>query len=471
MRCTPSLREAVDSSWQAKFAMWMMVLLLAIARGLAMAGKFVELWLNIFHVNGGLFKMGMKLVTGTGLATPVEESDEYWSFVGLLDPRTDLLLHQSCDEFRNHSSFFASESPASKLIADVCMMASKLAYENSQVIAKVVTEDWKMHAVDVFECINKYQPSKPTRLMIAMDRAENAQAIIVAFQGLVPFNAYDWSSCFDFSWYEFPGIGRVHVGCLEALSLVDRQDMATFTRLRRNIVDKLSKEKTTSDDEAAEHQTGTAENSRLLAYDAACLKLKELLAVHKEAKVYITGHSLGGALATVFTSFLFHANENQVTSRLAGVYTFGQPKAGDTEFAADVTVNLNHPENRFFRVVYSNDIVPRLPYEDLAFQFKHLGPCFFYGSSYGGETVQEEPTAKSLSTNQLLPDHAVATWELLQSLLLRYKFGEAYKETLASTMFRLVGLLFPGIAAHSPVNYINAIRLGPEVLDAEVMPN
>ncbi|XP_024526453.1 uncharacterized protein LOC9655410 [Selaginella moellendorffii] len=399
-----------------------------------------------------------------------------------------------------------------------------------------------MHAVDVFECINKYQPSKPTRLMIAMDRAENAQAIIVAFQGLVPFNAYDWSSCFDFSWYEFPGIGRVHVGCLEALSLVDRQDMATFTRLRRNIVDKLSKEKTTSDDEAAEHQSlpdheeeartfdtggdgsefysteealedhelendeksdntisdkddekktsgeepgkqrqrpflsglpeaGTAENSRLLAYDAACLKLKELLAVHKEAKVYITGHSLGGALATVFTSFLFHANENQVTSRLAGVYTFGQPKAGDTEFAADVTVNLNHPENRFFRVVYSNDIVPRLPYEDLAFQFKHLGPCFFYGSSYGGETVQEEPTAKSLSTNQLLPDHAVATWELLQSLLLRYKFGEAYKETLASTMFRLVGLLFPGIAAHSPVNYINAIRLGPEVLDAEVMPN
>lgn len=41
-----------------------------------------------------------------------------------------------------------------------------------------------------------------------------------------------------------------------------------------------------------------------------------------------------------------------------------------------------------------------------------------------------------------------------------YIYGSEYKESLESVLFRLVGLFLPGISAHSPVNYVNSVRLG-----------
>jgi hypothetical protein len=56
-------------------------------------------------------------------------------------------------------------------------------------------------------------------------------------------------------------------------------------------------------------------------------------------------------------------------------------------------------------------------------------------------------------------------WELVQSLLLHYVKGREFKETKLSIFGRILGLLVPGVSAHSPVNYINAIRLGPATLN------
>lgn len=47
------------------------------------------------------------------------------------------------------------------------------------------------------------------------------------------------------------------------------------------------------------------------------------------------------------------------------------------------------------------------------------------------------------------------------------KYGTQYKETSASIMFRVFGLLLPGVAAHSPCNYVNSVRLGPNFPLAE----
>lgn len=57
-----------------------------------------------------------------------------------------------------------------------------------------------------------------------------------------------------------------------------------------------------------------------------------------------------------------------------------------------------------------------------------------------------------------------ATWELVYSLIMRYTKGKEFMEGWFALFFRFMGILLPGMAAHSPVNYVNAIRLGPAVI-------
>lgn len=67
----------------------------------------------------------------------------------------------------------------------------------------------------------------------------------------------------------------------------------------------------------------------------------------KEFALYVTGHSLGGALALVATRALNSDN-------LAACYTFGSPKVGKEEFDDDIKPPI-------YRVVNSFDIVPFSP--------------------------------------------------------------------------------------------------------------
>ena len=74
-------------------------------------------------------------------------------------------------------------------------------------------------------------------------------------------------------------------------------------------------------------------------------------AVSKEKPVWVTGHSLGGAIATL-TAFSLHLGGWNV----APVYTFGCPHVGDPEFAGVVARDIES-----YRVVNDDDIVPHLP--------------------------------------------------------------------------------------------------------------
>lgn len=64
-------------------------------------------------------------------------------------------------------------------------------------------------------------------------------------------------------------------------------------------------------------------------------------------KVYVTGHSLGGALALIAARALNGDN-------IAACYTFGSPRVGGLEFEADIKVPI-------YRVVNAADAVPRVP--------------------------------------------------------------------------------------------------------------
>lgn len=73
----------------------------------------------------------------------------------------------------------------------------------------------------------------------------------------------------------------------------------------------------------------------------------------ENSEVVIAGHSLGGALATLFASALHGFR------RVHAVYTFGSPRVGNRAFARHYNDAL---AERSFRIVNAGDPVPRLPW-------------------------------------------------------------------------------------------------------------
>ena len=74
----------------------------------------------------------------------------------------------------------------------------------------------------------------------------------------------------------------------------------------------------------------------------------------------VTGHSLGGAVATIIAAAL----QNQIPQ--LDLVTFGSPRPGGRKFRQRLRV----PHKRF---VHGNDVVPQLPLP--AFGFRHTAPA------------------------------------------------------------------------------------------------
>jgi predicted lipase len=79
-----------------------------------------------------------------------------------------------------------------------------------------------------------------------------------------------------------------------------------------------------------------------------------------EMPLYITGHSLGAALATVATQEM----EEVFSDQVAACYTFGSPRVGDGKYERAIKVP-------FYRIVNSTDIVTLIPF--LFGTFVHVG--------------------------------------------------------------------------------------------------
>jgi hypothetical protein len=102
--------------------------------------------------------------------------------------------------------------------------------------------------------------------------------------------------------------------------------------------------------------------------------------------VYVTGHSLGGAMAVLAAARL-HASL-RYRDLLEGVYTYGQPAVGDADFAAWAGGAFGA---RLYRHVYQNDIVPHLPPTT-------TGDFVHFGTEYRGEGTRTKETWKPSST-------------------------------------------------------------------------
>lgn len=84
---------------------------------------------------------------------------------------------------------------------------------------------------------------------------------------------------------------------------------------------------------------------------------------HKNKRIWVTGHSLGGALCSLYSGMMIENGYD-----IYGIYTFASPRPADDTFAS--ALNGAMVSGPHYRVVNEGDIVPHVPPEPF---FSHPG--------------------------------------------------------------------------------------------------
>ncbi len=165
----------------------------------------------------------------------------------------------------------------------------------------------------------------PAMLIVAsafLIRSECGRLGVLSFRGTEPANAINWLT--DTDVVQRPiGEGLVHQGFFANLEAVWEE---ICTRL----------------EEARQAPRGPADGRRRKPLE----------------RLYITGHSLGAAMAVLAAARLTLDQGSTFGDLLHGVYTFGQPAVGNADFARQCGSLFGE---RLHRHVYARDVVPRLP--------------------------------------------------------------------------------------------------------------
>lgn len=97
-------------------------------------------------------------------------------------------------------------------------------------------------------------------------------------------------------------------------------------------------------------------------------------------KLIIAGHSLGAALSTLSIPDIDKTREKSGWKGSCVHYSYAAPRTGNIDFAR----KHNRLKTNTYRVVNSEDIVPRLPTTFMAdFQYEHVGIDMSYTAQYG----------------------------------------------------------------------------------------
>ncbi len=211
--------------------------------------------------------------------------------------------------------FDSNTQKFSKKNAFAMAQAAKLAYGEKAHIRKKVLNIWKFNKCQFFDSIDGTQAFA----------ACNNKLVILSFRGTEPNKIKDWITDINFDLVNGPLNGMVHEGFYTALSNVWKSIEI--------VIESMSNSWT--------------------------------------KPIWVTGHSLGAALATLAVALLIEKERP-----VKGLYTFGQPRTGNNDFAR----NFNFEFKPFaFRFVNNNDIVTRVPTREM--DYSHIGTFKYFTSN------------------------------------------------------------------------------------------
>ncbi|HYD99273.1 MAG TPA: lipase family protein [Alphaproteobacteria bacterium] len=126
----------------------------------------------------------------------------------------------------------------------------------------------------------------------------------------------------------------------------------------------------------------------------------------KPRPIFLTGHSLGGALVAMIAARLYHEAPD-IAAAAGGrisAYTYGQPRVGDSDFGKWLMGQLG-PYH--FRHVNADDIVPRVPPEWPG--YAHFGQQSWFDQSGAVTIATGEPPAYG-PAGASVQDHFMANY-------------------------------------------------------------
>ena len=134
-------------------------------------------------------------------------------------------------------------------------------------------------------------------------------------------------------------------------------------------------------------KSGRVHDGFLSTYDIFRKRIIDTLApISAGKRLYITGHSLGAALATLAIPDVISATPY----RSPYAYTYGSPRVGDRDFVAAYNGMM---KNRSFRIVNTSDPIVSVPFPAPFLGF--LGGYFTHVDMPVDFTVQEENMEKN----------------------------------------------------------------------------
>lgn len=164
------------------------------------------------------------------------------------------------------------------------------------------------------------------------------------------------------------------------------------------------------------------------AFDSIAPVMRAKLEEYKKDKVaiWVTGHSLGGGLATLMGAELLRRTDAGEDFDLRGVYTFGSPRVGNRAFRTKLMASAAKHEAQLVRFRNGDDIVTAVPRVG---EFEHVGDLAHLSGENGVFKISlEDAPYAGLGS---LADHDIAGWALPKKAVSGY-----YRRVLAVSKLR-----------------------------------
>ncbi|GAA1799155.1 hypothetical protein GCM10009835_16770 [Planosporangium flavigriseum] len=284
-----------------------------------------------------------------------------------------------------------------EILAHALATCSGYAYSDADTLGVMMTR----LGLEQSHCrmIARYVDAMLIRSTAFLIQSSDGRVVILCYRGTEPLNLISWMATVDvnpekvrLSVAGSTGSFEVHAGFYRNVRVIDNEVTAALQR--------------------ALNGQSVLETAEPMPYSLEAL--------------YMTGHSLGGAMAALAAVGLLSDHVfDPIAEKLRAVYTFGQPMIGSPEFARACAED-EFLSRSVIRYRYQNDIVPAFP-PTASGAFAHFGQEYRYQN--GNWRHSSHPTTQISN----LAEIAAAPLALLSSplrLLRKIPFAYSWQDHL-----------------------------------------